>query len=502
MFTEDYISRDIDLIIEKWDESKQKALMVLGARQIGKTHSIEHFLAKKQNVEVNKIQKLDLSEDSEGITIDYILNKKRTPNLSIVEGIFANVNKQIDNEECDIVFIDEIQFLSNKNKKVSNKKIRDAIRYILEDDKYRVIFSGSLLGSKIIDIDTINLEIKEIQIVRMYPISFIEFVDIFENVKNISKQAFKEINKGQVDINFHIKMLTYFAQYSFVGGMPDSVFAFIKTKKAENAYAAIKDLSNLYYSDVEKYCETNKVPFQKEDLFRVMYEGLRQQNKESYISKNFKEDERQQFYSYVLDSDVGLLVPHISDIGTKNEKTKRPKCYFNDVGFLRHVIREQSLEPEKRDNDILLNGYVEYFNGNQKSDRPSNDGYVFEQIIAQDFKARALNVGYYYWKEKKHERENEFMFPEDNITIEVKSGGFNDYKSAKESSKENKVIFSTMMPYIQKVSDTFLLVPVYYLCLFSPTEIVGFSFVSANKKIIDYLEKVGRLSQEKGFVIK
>ena len=94
------------------------------------------------------------------------------------------------------------------------------------------------------------------------------------------------------------------------------------------------------------------------------------------------------------------------------------------------------------------------------------------------------------------------MFPDDNITIEVKSGGFKDYKSAKESSKENKVIFSTMMPYIQKVSDTFLLVPVYYLCLFSPTEIVGFSFVSANKKTIDYLEKIGRLSQEKGFVIK
>lgn len=497
----EYIERDIDNIIENWDRSKEKSLMILGARQIGKTKSIEHFLKKKQNIVDDKdLQKIDLSNVSES-TIELIRSKRTFEGLSIIESIFANENKNVDAEMCNVVFIDEIQVLSNKVKKMSNAEIRDCIKYILGDSKYRVIFSGSLLGAKISEIESINEEIPQIQIEKMFPISFKEFIKKYEDLDNVFEKAKHSILCGCVEENFHIKMLNLFAEYSFVGGMPDSVLAYLKDKEVKKSFSAIKTLSNLYYLDIEKYCETAHVPFDKEDIFRIMYEGLKQNDKKEYVLKNFSTKEKQQFYRYVIDSDVGLLVPHIDDYNSREKMLDRPKCYFNDVGFLRNIIKEREWEHERRDGDELLRGYFDYFNGNYFANRPNNDGYIFEQIIAQDFKANKIEDAYFYENDKSGEQEIEFVFPSKNIAVEIKSGNIGKLASAKKMAVKNVVLLGSLLPYIQKCKDNIILVPIYFLCLFNPIQLVDKIIVDAEDDVLQLLRS-GLLPRTKGFFVK
>lgn len=107
-----YIKRDVDEIIESWDKGNVKSLMILGARQVGKTSSIRHFIRKKYGLnEETSIPEINIAT-MDGAK-ELLLSNNGIEGMSFMQYVFVSLGINVDLNKTNIVFIDEIQALSN-----------------------------------------------------------------------------------------------------------------------------------------------------------------------------------------------------------------------------------------------------------------------------------------------------------------------------------------------------------------------------------------------------
>lgn len=375
-------------IIDFYKNNRNKALMITGARQVGKSYIIEAFGKEHYKSFI----KVDFIENPELVKV--FENAKNSEEILLrLSAILGD--KMIPGET--LIFFDEIQEYPN---------IIVQIKYLLETSEYDYILSGSLLGTIFKDIK--SMPVGYISIIQMYPLDFEEFAkanNISDKVLQLLKQSFTE--KTPLDEYIHQRLLSLFELYLIVGGMPSVIETFIKTKNLRRVAENQTSIIELYKKDISKYDKDEKLYLQ--NIFELIPSELNSKNKR-FILKNLNENAKFTKYNnsflWIKNAGVALTAfvanePKIPLILSKSANLF--KLFFNDVGLLAAMYG----------NDIQLKILNHETN--------INFGAIYENLVAQELTAHGYDL--YFYNNKKL-GEVDFLLESDGkvIPIEIKSG--------------------------------------------------------------------------------
>ena len=381
--------RKDSIIIEEWLKRSDKALLVTGARQIGKTWLIREEIAKSgyRKFEVNFIDQPDL--------VDY-LNVKMSANEFLVK------LKMIMPEDCKpqetVVFFDEIQ---------KCPEIVTKIKFLVEEGSFKYVMSGSLLGVELKGITSVP--VGYLTVLTMYPMDFEEFM-IANNVSKTTLEMLKaKFETCQpVDEFIHQKLLSLFFIYLIVGGMPDAVKIYIATKDIREVDKVQRDIVALYKEDFSQY-ESEDKKLKLISIYDIIPAELNKQNKKfvfTMLNKELKFDRYENSFSWLKDAGVALPVYNVEApvIPLKASKSSNVfRLFSNDTGLLTSAYpAETKLELINKNSEV-------------------NNGAHFENAVAQQLTANGLEP---YFCKKKNIGELDVLVEMDGkvVPIEVKSG--------------------------------------------------------------------------------
>ena len=381
--------RKNSIIIEEWLKSSNKALLVTGARQTGKTWLIREEIAKSEytKFEVNFIDQPDL--------VDY-LNVK----MSVEE--FLVKLKMIMPEDCKpqetVVFFDEIQ---------KCPEIVTKIKFLVEEGSFKYVLSGFLLGVELKGIASVP--VGYLTVLKMYPMDFEEFM-VANNVSKMTLEMLKEKFETcqPVDEFIHQKLLSLFFIYLIVGGMPDAVKTYIATKDIREVDKVQRDIITLYKEDFSQY-ESEDKKLKLISIYDIIPAELNKQNKKfvfTMLDKELKFDRYENSFLWLKDAGVALPVYNVEapTIPLKASKSSNVfRLFSNDTGLLTSAYSaEIKLELINKNSEI-------------------NNGAHFENAVVQQLTANGLEP---YFCKKKNIGELDAVIEMGGkvVPIEVKSG--------------------------------------------------------------------------------
>ena len=381
--------------IEKFEEWKKKenkkALLVTGARQIGKTFLIREFAHKNYEdfVEINFV-----TQESAKLIFKGDLNAD-----SIIQGITAFTKQKLESGKT-LIFFDEIQECPNA---------RTAIKFLVDDGRFDYIESGSLLGVQYKTVKSYPVGYEHI--VQMFPMTFEEFCIAC----GVQKSTFKLLencfnNLEPVAESIHNTMKQLFQVYVMVGGMPAVVQEYVISHDIAKVVEIQKDILSLYRQDIAKYSEKNREKISA--IFDNIPSQLDSKNRRFKIN-SIRSTARMERYeeSFVWLKDAGVAIPCYNVVVPQvplklNEQSNLFKLYMADVGLLcaSYIDNVQF---------SILNG-----------DLSVNMGSILENVYAQELSSKDFEV---YFLNKKF-GEIDFLIQNSGkvIPLEIKSGA--DYK--------------------------------------------------------------------------
>ena len=410
------LKRKIEKDIEKWIENSEKALLVYGVRQAGKTFIIRECLKRNgcEYIEFNLINQPELVEilrDSTGID-DLIIKLSLYSEKKIIPG-------------KTIFFFDEIQ---------RYKEIVTKIKFLVEDKRYRYILSGSLLGVEIVNLK--SAPVGYLQALNMYPMDFEEFLQIFnvdENIINNLRNCF--LTKTKVDEIIHNKIMEMFNLYLIIGGMPAAVERYRNTENIDEVMEEHRAIIEQYKLDFTQYEEENRKLIITH-IYELIPAELNEKNKRfmiADINKSLRYERISDSFVWLWKSGVALGVFNTTEPTIPlmlNEKSALFKLFISDVGLLTTIYGKScKLKIVNKEGDI-------------------NKGAVFENVVAQELHAHGYPL--YYYNSKKF-GEIDFIVEQNgkSLPIEVKSGkaynkhsALNNLMNAKEYGIEEAFIFT------------------------------------------------------------
>ena len=381
--------RKNSIIIEEWLKSSNKALLVTGARQTGKTWLIREEIAKSEytKFEVNFIDQPDL--------VDY-LNVKMSAEEFLVK------LKMIMPEDCKpqetVVFFDEIQ---------KCPEIVTKIKFLVEEGSFKYVMSGSLLGVELKGIASVP--VGYLTVLKMYPMDFEEFM-VANNVSKMTLEMLKEKFETcqPVDEFIHQKLLSLFFIYLIVGGMPDAVKTYIATKDIREVDKVQRDIITLYKEDFSQY-ESEDKKLKLISIYDIIPAELNKQNKKfvfTMLDKELKFDRYENSFLWLKDAGVALPVYNVEapTIPLKASKSSNVfRLFSNDTGLLTSAYSaEIKLELINKNSEI-------------------NYGAHFENAVVQQLTANGLEP---YFCKKKNIGELDAVIEMGGkvVPIEVKAG--------------------------------------------------------------------------------
>lgn len=385
------LTRTVDRILIDHFKISKTALLIEGARQIGKTFSIRQFGKKfKTYIEINFIE--------QPVAISLFKDLSNTKDLLARLSLFT---KQKLIKRDTLIFFDEVQICP---------EVITYIKFLVDEGSYNYILSGSLLGIEINDLRSVPVGYLTIK--RMFPLTFREFAlnlglnsSILENLET----SFKE--KKPVDDFIHKKMMELFRVYLVVGGMPAAVNRYIETNNLNEVIDIQNQIVNLYKKDITQYDKNNKLAIAQ--IFELIAPQLNSQNKR-FIIKDIKSGVKFDRYenSFLWLKDAGFALPvynvETPKIPLKLSKSRSLfKLFMSDVGLLASEY-SQGIQ-------------LKIISGDDKL----NYGAIFENYIAQELTACEHDL-YYYNNKKKGELDFLIEYDGEVLPIEVKSG--KDYK--------------------------------------------------------------------------
>ena len=389
------VKRKIDRYLEDFFENDKKALLLTGARQIGKTYSIRHFGREhfESFVEINFIENPSLVKVLGGAksSQDILLRLSTVTQQKLVKG-------------KTLIFFDEVQ---------ECPELVTAIKFLVEEGSYRYILSGSLLGVEIKNLRSAPVGYMAIK--DMYPMDFEEFamaVGINEHVMQALKNSFD--TSTPVDDFIHEKMMEIFRLYLIVGGMPAAVEKYLETNNLQEVMAEQQSIIRLYKQDIAKYDPDHKLYI--EEIFDRIPAELDAKNKR-FILKNLNENVKFSRYqnSFLWLKDAGVALP-VYNV----EEPKVPlilasarnlfKLFLSDIGLLASLYAD-GIQLKILDNESSI-----------------NYGSVYENAVAQELCAHGFPLYYY---NSKRQGELDFVVEQNGevLPLEVKSG--KDYERHK-----------------------------------------------------------------------
>lgn len=381
------LKRKIDSYLKRFYETTDKALLITGARQVGKSFSIREFgKAFKSFIEINFV------DNPEAIRIFRSAKNSRDilERLSVIPGV-----KLMKGET--LIFFDEVQLCP---------EIVTAIKFLVDEGSYRYILSGSLLGVELRDLRSEPVGYMGVQ--QMYPLDFVEFISalgITEKVLESLRRAWE--TRTPVDSFVHEKIMELFRLYLVVGGMPAAVNQYIKTHDLGQVLEIQKDIIHLYKRDIAQYAPEQKLSLS--EIFELIPPELNAANKRfilKSLNKNAKFERYQNDFLWLKNAGVALPVYNV-------EEPKVPlllarsrnlfKLFQSDVGLLASQYAE----------GIQLRILM--------GDKNINFGSVYENAVAQELVAHGIQP-YYYNNKKRGELDFVIELEGNVLPIEVKSG--------------------------------------------------------------------------------
>lgn len=388
--------RKDSVTIKEWLQNSDKALLVTGARQIGKTWLIRDEIEKSsyKKFEINFIDQPDM--------VEYL-------NAEMSAEEFLTKLKMIMPENCKlhetVVFFDEIQ---------KCPEIVTKIKFLVDEGSFKYVMSGSLLGVELKGIA--SAPVGYLTVLKMYPMDFEEFM-VANNVSNMTLDMLKEKFEtcSPVDEFIHQKLLYMFFVYLIVGGMPDAVKTYVETKDIREVDKVQRDIVTLYKEDFTQYELENK-KLKLKSIYDIIPAELNKQNKKfvfTMLDKELKFDRYENSFLWLKDAGVVLPVynvdaPVIPLMASKSSNVFR--LFSSDIGLL-----TSAYPAETKVELINKNGEV-------------NNGAHFENAVAQQLIANGFEP---YFCKKKNIGELDFVIEMSGkvVPIEVKSG--KTYKSHK-----------------------------------------------------------------------
>lgn len=395
-----------ELLQWKQTSNGSSALLIEGARRIGKSYIVEEF-ARNEYDSYLMINFRTASKDVKEWFDIYLedINK-------LLFNLQLHYNKQLENRRSVIV-LDEIQ---------DCPRAREAIKFLVADGRYDYIETGSLVS--------IKKNVKNIQIpseeyaIEMFPMDFEEFLWAMGNdmLMPFIKDCFdKKQPLGQA---LHRKAMDLFRQYMVVGGMPQAIQKYIETKDFTAVEQTKAQILQLYRNDIQKYADNMESKVTA--LFDEIPGQLQRHEKKfrlSAISPNARMREYEEAFFWLADSGVVNCCYNTTEpsIGLSlNMERSTVKCYMGDTGLLvSHSFNEKGQVPVEIYQKLIL-GKLE-----------ANEGMLIENIVAQMLKASHHRLFFYSKNADKAEdrMEIDFLIRKSKISsrhnispIEVKSG--------------------------------------------------------------------------------
>ena len=387
------LKRKLTKDLENWLKSgHDKALLLTGARQVGKTTAVREFAGKfyKHFVEVNFVKNPIAKQAFDG----------RLSTAEIVMNLSAMGYGPFNKGET-LIFLDEIQECPNA---------RTAIKFLVEEGLFDIIESGSLLGINYKPVTSYPVGFEEE--VKVYPLDFEEFLwarNIGDEVIGRLRDSYQ--NLQPVPDFIHQQISKFYREYLVVGGMPEVVQKFVTDPDFQKTLKLQKNILTTYRSDITNYAGNQQVLVKR--IFDAMPSELGKEDKR-FVLANLEKGASLRKYEDPTQWLVDAGIAYYS-INTRSfelpfeavENRRLFKLYMVDTGLLC--------------SSLLKNMQFQVMNG----DISINEGSLTENFVAAALSAKQIPLHYY---DKKSRQELDFVFPENGkiSIIEVKSG--DDYK--------------------------------------------------------------------------
>jgi uncharacterized protein len=395
------MKRLVDYYLREWKASPyRKPLLLRGARQVGKTYAVRELGKAFENiVEIN----FELKEGAKGIFEKGDLEPERIiRDLSLLTGMQIIPG-------ATLLFFDEIQ---------NTPKVLTALRYFYEKlPALHVIAAGSLLD---FTIQATGIPVGRVSSLYMYPLSFFEFLCACGH-----EQLAQEIMPGRFTAALsepvHQKLLSLFAEYCAIGGMPEAVMLWKKTGNPSLCFEVQHTLLDTYRQDFGKYAEKFQIKYLSV-LFNVIPRFLGIKFKYSAIEGEYRKRELSPCLDLLTTAGVAHSVMRSAGNGVPlgaEADIEDFKIIFLDAALAQALLgldlKAWFLQPEK-----------EFI----------NKGAIIEAVVGQEFLAHAHpahKINLFYWRRNAagSEAEIDYLMTQQGsvIPVEVKSGAGSTLKS-------------------------------------------------------------------------
>ena len=384
------LKRKIDSVFEDFlSDSSKKALLVTGARQVGKTYSVRQF----GNSHFDSFVEFNFIKNEESRTI--------FQNVSDEKDILLRISALSDKPLVPgktLIFFDEVQ--------VCPEAITH-MKFLVEEGSYRYILSGSLLGVELKNIRSVP--VGYMTEAQMFPLDFEEFIrangtanDVVEHLRN----SFE--NRQSPDPVVHAKMMRYHSLYLVTGGMPAVVQKYLDTNDLRKVQAEQSAIVREYKRDITQYDERLKMRLRH--IYDIMPSELNKHNKRFFLknaSLRGRLDRAESDFIWLAEAGVAIPVYNVDEPRIPLELAKKAnlfKFFLNDVGLLCSMYAE-GIQMK------ILNGETDI-----------NFGAIYENFAAQELSAHGFDSVYYFNSKKRGEVDFIVEYKGTVLPIEVKSG--------------------------------------------------------------------------------
>ena len=419
--------------------NEKRALLVTGARQVGKTFAVRKIGKEvfEQVVEINFIEQPD--------AVELFSHPKSAAELLMRISAFTR-KKLVPGKT--LIFFDEVQECD---------EMVTAIKFLVDEGSYRYVMSGSLLGVELKDLRSVP--VGYMGELEMYPLDLEEFakaLGIGEEVMNHLKECYE--TQSPVDEFIHKKMLELVTLYMIVGGMPSAVQKYLDTNNLHNVLNEQRDIIRTYKRDITKYEKERKL--QIEEIYNLIPSELNAKNKR-FILKELGEKARFARYEsgFLWLKDAGVAIPTYNVESPMmplllNKQRNLFKLFLNDVGLLAAMYGG---DIQVR---LLNNLNVNY-------------GAAFENLVAQELYAHGFAIDhdlFYFNSKKQGELDFVVEYHGEVLPIEVKSGkDYERHRALSNIMDNDEYAIPKAFVFCQEniqVKDRLVYLPIYMLMFF------------------------------------
>lgn len=417
------------LLSWKRNSNGNTALLIDGARRVGKSYIAEVFARQ----EYKSFIIIDFGNAPKDI-LELFLNESSDLDLFFAK-LSAYYSTVLHKRESLIVF-DEVQQFP---------RARQLIKYLVADGRYDYLETGSLIRLKK-NIENIIIPSEE-EHIELFPLDFEEFLWAMgdEVTVPLIRRCFE--TKKPIGQTLHRKIMNDFRQYMLVGGMPQSVLAYIEGKDFAASDEAKRRILRLYRDDIPKF-----VSGYEEKVFAV-FDGIpgqlskkEKKYKLSSINKNARFRAYEDTFIWlneamVVNACFNATDPNVGLALSADHATQ--KCYMADTGLL---VTQTFMDRSFTDNELYKAILFDKLD--------INEGMIMENIVAQMLRRNGHKL-YFYSRSDSEHRENhmeiDFLITEGKkiAPIEVKSGNYRSHSSLDKFGKK----------YSRNIGTSYILYP-------------------------------------------